>query len=121
MLLAGLLVGQTGCFMLVVGAGAGVGGYAYVQGELSRTYKASVKRTYDACMSALKSMKMAVKGGKQDALGGDIVAHRADGTIVRVRLKAMGADQTKVGIRIGNWGDREQSMIIHDKINAALK
>ena len=119
--LVGLLIGQAGCFLLLVGAGAGIGGYAYAEGELSRTYNAPVKRAYDACVEVLKSMKMAVKGAKQDALGGDIVAHRADGTVVRVQLKAMGAEQTKVGVRIGNFGDKEQSMAIHDKINARLQ
>ena len=120
-LVAGVLLTQTGCFLLLVGAGAGVGGYAYVQGELSRTYNAPVKQTYDAAIGVLKAMKMAVKGAKQDALGGDIVAHQADGTVVRVRLKAKGAEQTEVGVRIGNFGDREDSMTIHDKIRAALK
>jgi hypothetical protein len=34
---AGLLL-TTGCIALVVGAGAGAGTFAYVEGELSRTY-----------------------------------------------------------------------------------
>ena len=31
----------TGCIALIVGAGAGAGTFAYVNGQLSRTYQAS--------------------------------------------------------------------------------
>ena len=51
---------STGCIALVVGAGAGAGTYAYVNGQLSRTYQANYQTTYDVCKGILGDMKQSV-------------------------------------------------------------
>ena len=46
------LLGQSGCAVLLVGGGvaAGIGGYAYVRGELKATENAPLDRVWDAAL-----------------------------------------------------------------------
>jgi hypothetical protein len=105
-----------GCALLLVGAGAGAGTYAYVKGELQTTYGASVDRTWNATLSALKDLNMRVEWTKKDVLEGNIEATKPDGTKVKIDLIKAGPDTTTVKIRIGVFGDEEASRLIHRKI-----
>jgi len=107
-----------GCALLLVGAGAGagVGTYAYVKGELQTTYGASVDRTWNATLSALRDLNIRVVSTRKDITEGDIEAAKADGTRVRIDLLKAGPDTTTVKIRVGTFGDEEFSKLIHRRI-----
>ena len=111
-----------GCLLLAVGAGAGAGAatVAYVKGELKTTYAASLNRTWDATLSALKDLQINVRSSKKDATEGDIEATKADGTKVKIVLEPAGPDTTSVRIRVGTFGDEEVSRVINRQIASKL-
>jgi hypothetical protein len=111
-----------GCLLLAVGAGAGAGAatVAYVKGELKTTYAASLNRTWDATLSALKDLRINVYSSKKDVTEGDIEATKADGTKVKINLAPAGPDTTSVSIRVGIFGDEEVSRVINRQIASKL-
>jgi hypothetical protein len=44
-----------------------------------------------------------------------------DGTKVTVNLKEISDNQIEVGVRVGFFGDREQSELVHEKIKLRFK
>ncbi len=111
-----------GCLLLAVGAGAGAGvaTVSYVKGELRTTYAASLNRTWEATLNALKDLQLNVRSSKKDATEGDIEATKADGTKVKINLEPTGPDTTSVRIRVGMFGDEEASRIIDRQIASRL-
>jgi len=111
-----------GCLLLAAGAGAGAGAatVAYVKGELKTTYAASLNRTWDATLGALKDLQINVRSTKKDATGGNIEATKADGTSVKINLEPAGPNTTSVRIRVGLFGDEEASRVINRQIASKL-
>ncbi len=100
-------------------AGAGVGTAAYVNGEDSQVHRASLDRTWNATLAALKQMDIRVEKDTKDALGGTIDARRADGT--PIKISAEPADRnTRVKIRVGTFGDQRLSEDIQRRIDSNL-
>jgi hypothetical protein len=110
-LVLGLCVISSGCVgaALVAGAGAGIGSYSYIKGELKTTYSASLKQTWTHTLAALDSLGLTVGFKQVDALGGKIEARRADGKAVKLRLTPVSDRTTTVGVRVGTFGNRGQS------------
>lgn len=119
-----VLVGflATGCTaaVLATGAGLGVGTYAWIQGELKRTYPSTFDSVWTASNDALQSLEMPVVSQQRDALKGTIMAKRADGSDVRVDIKYLTEKTTEVGVRVGLLGDRAASTRIHETIQTRL-
>lgn len=113
------LIMMQGC-VAVIGAGAGAGTVAYVRGELQTSYAASLDRTWDASIEALKDLGITIYNTKKDATEGDIEATKADGTKVKINLKPKGQDITAVKIRVGIFGDEEVSRTISNQISKRL-
>ena len=78
-LLASVAVLGSGCALFVVGAAAGAGaaGYAYVKGELSSTESASLERTWNATLDAMKDLQYPVITQTKDALQARLAARNA--------------------------------------------
>ncbi len=114
---------STGCAVAVLatGAGLGAGTYAWIKGELKRTYPATYDAVWIAANDSLQSLEMPVVGEKRDALKGTIMAKRANGTDVRVDVKYLTETTTQVGVRVGFIpGDRDASTRIHETIQTRL-
>jgi uncharacterized lipoprotein len=102
-----------------VAAGAGVGTAAYVNGEHLQVHRASLDRTWNATLAALKQMNMRVETDTKDAAGGTITAKRADGTDIKITEEP--ADKnTRVKIRVGTFGDQKVSESIQQRIASNL-
>ncbi|MGQ9570457.1 MAG: DUF3568 domain-containing protein [Thermodesulfovibrionales bacterium] len=114
------LIMMQGC-VAVIEAGAGAGTVAYVRGELQTSYAASLDRTWDASIGALKDIGITIYNTKKDATEGDIEATKADGTKVKINLKPKGQDITTVKIRVGIFGDEEVSRTISNQISKRLE
>ncbi len=123
-LIIGLVMGMvvSGCAVAVLatGAGLGAGTYAWLKGELRRTYPATYDAVWNASSDALQSLEMPVVSQQRDALKGTIMAKRADGSDVRVDVKYLTDKTTQVSIRIGLFGDRPDSARVHETIQARL-
>jgi hypothetical protein len=67
-----------------------------------------------------QKLQLTFRTKKIDALGGAIEARRADGTMVKIRLTPVGERDTAIGVRVGTWGNREKSEIVHSAIRKEL-
>ena len=103
-----LLIGLTACSRkwAVIGAAAaaaGAGTYAYVKGDLKRSYEASMDKSWQAAVQSVEELKLTT-----------------DGKSFTINVKRLGENMTEVGVRIGTFGDRTRSEAIHDKILSKL-
>jgi Protein of unknown function (DUF3568) len=122
-LAAALPVLGGGCGLLLVGgaaAAAGVGTYAYVNGELRGTEAAPLDKVWDASQAAMKDMQFPVVTKTKDALEGLLTARTAADKKVQVTLKKLSDSSTEIRIRVGTFGDEAISRMIMDKIKSHL-
>ena len=120
-----LLIGLTACSRkwAVIGAAAaaaGAGTYAYVKGDLKRSYEASMDKTWQAAVQSVEELKLTTESKQSDAFNGVIKGKMADGKSFTINVKRLGENMTEVGVRIGTFGDRTRSEAIHDKILSKL-
>ena len=118
-----LLVLCGGCVAAAVGVGAGasVGTYSYIKGELQAIYSTPIKRLWPLALTAMQDLRLTVDSKHMDALGGTIEARRADGTPVKVHLKPTSEHSTRIGVRVGTiFGSRVKSERIHNAIKKRL-
>ncbi len=92
-----------GCAILWFGAGAGIGitGYKYLNGQLEFTCSNSMDQVYKATKLAFKSLKIELLSEYRDALEAKITGIRGNGDKVKVKLKNIENNNTWVGIRVG--------------------
>ena len=95
---------STGCIALVVGAGAGAGTFAYVNGKLSRTYQANYETTYAVCKDILEDMKQPILEEKTDGTQTTIRSQRADETPMIITVRIIDPEWTEVSVRTGHIG-----------------
>ena len=114
--LVGVMTIGTGCVAVVAGAAAGAGGYAYVKGEVQAEESVSVAEALDASKKALASLGFRVTSASKDALEGKVEASGAEGRIVNVKIVRADSGKTKIGVRVGTFGDRDQAAVILDTI-----
>ena len=112
---------STGCTaLMVVGAGAaGAAGYAYMNGELEKSYPASVGQCWPAVVQSIEELGMPILSQSVDDLGGKLESRTADGKKVLITLEARPM-ATVVKVRVGLFGDKNRSIVILDKIDQKL-
>jgi hypothetical protein len=121
-LMALLLTLGSGCVLFIAGAAAGVGvaGYAWVNGEIKATESASLDRTWNATLAAMKDLEFPVTSQAKDAVEADLMARNASNTSIAIKLKNLSNTSTEIRIRVGTFGDESLSRIILNKINSRL-
>jgi len=119
LLLVGMAVGLGGCFLALAGAG-GAGTYAFVKGDLETMEKESVADLYNAALAALEELQIPVISKSQDALVAQIEGRNAEDKKVTIKIEVAENELSKMSIRIGTFGDQQQSQAIYDKIKALL-
>jgi len=124
-LLCGLLITLSACSKRWVVAGAavaaaGAGTYAYIKGDLQKSYQASMDKAWSATLKAVDELKMMTESKEQDAFNGTVKGKMADGKSFQIKLKRLDEQSTEIGVRIGTFGDRQISEAIHDKIMSKL-
>ena len=122
-LMASLLAFVSGCALFVVGAaaGAGAGGYAWYNGEITTTEGASLDRTWNATLAAVKDLEFPVTDQAKDALEAHLTARNASNTNISIKLKNLSNTSTEIRIRVGTFGDEALSRTILNKINSRLQ
>ncbi|MCB9757439.1 MAG: DUF3568 family protein [Candidatus Omnitrophica bacterium] len=111
---------SSGCVPLVIGAAAGVGGYAWVKGELANDVNVSAEHLRRAASRAVRDMKLKIKEDKGDRLTAKIVAEFSDGTDVNINITAKTERSATIAIRVGLLGDKEKSQMIFAAIQKRL-
>ena len=99
----------------------GTGTFSYVSGRLAWTYPVDIHTAWAATLSALDKLDIKVQDKAVDGLGGSIIAQRADQTKVFLTFEPMSERTTRISIKIGAFGNREQSENIHTVIQQELK
>lgn len=117
------LIWVTGCAAVLIGAGAGAGTYAYVKGELIRTYQKSYESTLMAVESVIDDLGMSVQSKTTDGIQTTIKAKRKDDKPVTVKVKIEGPDWTRVSVRTGYVGlwRKELSEQFHEYVARRLE
>ncbi len=114
---------STGCIALVVGAGAGAGTFAYVDGQLNRTYQANYQTTYEVCKGILQDMNQPILEEKTDGTQTTIKSKRVDETPMTVKIRIIDPDWTEVSVRTGYIGlwKKQISEQFHEFIAERIK
>lgn len=115
-----LIFTTVGCVPLVIGAAAGVGGYAWVNGELAKDYPVSTEKLYRAALRGVKSLNLIIVSEKSDRLSGKINAKFADGKTVDVNVEAVTERAAKLKVRVGIFGDKTKSEMVLKAIEKNL-
>jgi uncharacterized lipoprotein len=87
---------------------------------MQTTYAAPFTRAWDATVLALRDTDLRIIDTKKDEMKGTIKAERGDGTPVTLGLEQAGPGTTKVGVRVGTFGDEDASKVIHNRIASRL-
>jgi len=82
---------------------------------VEREYSKPIGEVWNATVESVKSADMRIESDSHDELGGQIVARRADNTEVRIDLKALDKNNTKVSVRAGP-GDVDMANLIHERV-----
>ncbi|GIX49068.1 MAG: hypothetical protein KatS3mg131_3279 [Candidatus Tectimicrobiota bacterium] len=118
LLLALLLAG---CATVHPRGPAGFGTYSYVTGTLTWTYPVALKAAWEATLQAVQGLDLRIEKQLVDGLGGTLEAKRADGTPVFVWLRPLTERTTEVQVRIGTYGNRDDSERLHTAIRKQLR
>lgn len=114
------LILLTGCALawIGIGAGVGVGTYRYIEGSVEALYPLSYNSAWDATNTALANLYISVSNSINEGVQGTIEGVRKDGRGVTISLKDEGKDITKIRIRVGFFGSRQDAERIHEEIKA---
>ena len=114
---------SSGCIALVIGAGAGAGTFAYVNGKLSRTYQANYETTYAVIKSILEDMKQPILEEKTDGTQTTIRSQRVDETPMIINVRIIDPVWTEVSVRTGHIGvwKKEISEQFHEFVAERIK
>jgi hypothetical protein len=112
----------TGCPALFMGAAGGaVAGALYYQGELKADVDATPQAIVDATEKAFRDLIWSKEVITASATDGLATARTATGKAVKVTVKTNSPDVSRVGIRIGTFGDENLSRLLYDRILFFLK
>lgn len=112
----------TGCAAVVAGAGAGAGVYAFINGELKKSYPATFDRALRASIDTLNSLNMIITEKQPGGIQTVLKAEQSDGTPVTLKIEQTAPERTTVSIRsgvVGIW-ERHVSELIHARIAQQL-
>jgi hypothetical protein len=118
--LAAALSGCLAATAAGAGALAAAGTYAYERGELRTTIDAPLDDVYNAATTALEQLELPMTDHAKDAFSAHITATQAQGGNVSIDLTRESEDVTRVGVRVGTFGDESTSRVILQRIRDAL-
>jgi hypothetical protein len=120
LVLLALPLAGTGCIVLAVGgaAAAGAGTIAYIKGELTATEEVSLEQAYFAFRKAMSDLEYPITDQAKDAHSAYVKALSAADKTIKLNLEKVAHDVTKVGIRVGVFGNEDISRLLLDKARA---
>ncbi|HDZ62891.1 MAG TPA: DUF3568 family protein [Nitrospirae bacterium] len=102
--------------LIGIGAGVGVGAYKYIEGNLERDYPFAFNLAWDATNTSLENLQMSVSNSINEGTKGKIEAVRRDGSNVTIRLSDRSQGVTRISVRVGFFGDRDEARRLHEEI-----
>ena len=119
---AGLItVFGSGCLAaLLIGAGAGVAATAYSDGKLTSTVDGIPSVVQTATEGAFKELAIKLVSSTSNSLSAKITGTTSENTKVTVTADMEKSGQSKLGIRVGTFGDEALSQKIYAAIVSRL-
>ncbi|MED7788846.1 DUF3568 domain-containing protein [Francisella sp. 19X1-34] len=108
---------------LIVGAAAGAGTIAYVQGTYSMNMDGSIKDVYNAALEAVQNNNDYVIT-KKDITPTEATIEgntKVDSTDFSIEVEKLTSNASKVSIKFGTFGDKTASATLMDQIQKNLK
>jgi hypothetical protein len=120
-----MLVSLCGCTALwisgIVGAtGAAVAGTAFVEGRLTSTLDAKPGEIKAATEKAFAKLKITTVSSTANAIDAEIKGKYPDNSSVTVSSSLEESGQSKIGIRVGTFGDQDKSLKLFAAISEEL-
>jgi len=111
-----------GCAVALIGVGAGIGTFTYINGKLIKTYESEYYECIQASSETLENLEIPITEKKSDKLKTVIEAKRFDGTPVSIEVIRIDENLTEISIRTGRVGiwDKRVSGQIHNSIEKKL-
>ena len=113
-----LALTQPGC-LFIAGAGVGAAGFAYHEGKLRHFFPYPLDAVYSATQQALADLRLNVTHCGCDSFSGRVTARDAADRKISIELEPKGIG-TKIGIRVGTFGDEAVSHSILRQIELRL-
>lgn len=104
-----MIVAISACSSTVDPGGEGAGTYAWSQRRLKGEFAGSLLDVAAAAERAFVELRLISVEQVVDGLKGTVTAKTADGSHVRVKLKAMDFERTKFSIKVGTFGEKAMS------------
>jgi hypothetical protein len=82
---------------------------------VSRKYAKPAAEVWDAAAGAAKSYDFTIDSDRHDKMGGELVAHRANGDRVDIKVRSLDAQDSEAAVRV-EPGNRNMANLIHEKI-----
>lgn len=113
-----ILIAGCGPEVLVLGGivGSGAGTYYYVGGEMTTDYNAPFDEVWKACEKTVADMRGKDVQPKREIGQGSIFAIINDENVT-FNVNYKNKNTTSVGIRVGLFGNKLSSQLLHDKVN----
>ena len=111
---------MTGCVPLIIGAAAGAGGVAYVQGILHKNLDIPIEKLHRMSLDALKRLKMTVKEEQIEGAKSSIKAEDVDHAKIKITISKLTENSSQLNIRVGIWGNQTKSQMILNAIEKKI-
>ena len=112
----------SGCTLAVLGlgVGAGIAGTAYYEGKLTSTLDATPKQIQPAAEAAFKELGIKLVSSTSNSIEAKIVGKSAGDDSVTVTASLKKDGQSKLGVRVGAFGNQTLSEKIYSAIDKRL-
>lgn len=112
----------SGCAVVAIGTGIGLGAFAYVNGKLIKTYEYNYNESIQACRDTLRGLSIPITEEISDERKYTINAKRIDETPIKIEIVKLDGNRTEISVRTGSIGiwDKRVSEQIHNYINERL-
>lgn len=113
---------MSGCVPLVIGGavGTGTGAYYYVSGETLMDYSASYDKVWAACEKTMADMR-ALHVQPYKEIGSGAISAVISDEKVQFTVKYKAKNLTTVSVRVGLFGNKTASQLLHDKIGDNIR
>jgi len=85
------------------------------QNTVERQYSRSASDTHDAAIASFRTFDLTIDRDRHDALGSEILGHRAGGRRVTVKIDAIDAASSSAYVRV-EPGDTNMAQMLHEKM-----
>jgi hypothetical protein len=118
--LLAVVLTASGCIAVLVGAAAGAGGYAWVNGVLVKQFDQPVEDLYKATQTGIEELGLVTTEKQGDRLTAFVRAQFSDGNKVKVTINALTELRCEVRVRVGVFGNQTRSEMVLSKIEKNL-